>query len=327
MKLITTDEYNHITMQVARPILDRHQRILLGAGKKIHPKYMLKLNELDIKYIFVEDAESWDVTLEEVADMPTWIDAVNEVKEVFESADIKGSIDIRKLSSTISKIEDEVKKRKILIPIPTTALPSAIRRYAHTVNVTMLSLMIAKKKKFNGMQTHELAMGCVLHDIGKNFTNIHEDHTKVGFDFLRKIREVSVVSAHIAYQHHERYDGQGFPRGLKDKEVHEYAQICGIANLYDNLISVEGTAPHDALEVIMTSSGTIFTQEIVQIFVETIPTYYPGTRVELNNKREGIITKINSNLHRPIIRYLDTNEELSLVNETTLLVSKVLPSS
>ena len=76
MRLILLGEYDERTIELARPIYDRHRRVLLAAGRKIHPKYVERLKQTDIRYVFVEDAVSDGITLEKLLDMPSWIDAL-----------------------------------------------------------------------------------------------------------------------------------------------------------------------------------------------------------------------------------------------------------
>jgi putative nucleotidyltransferase with HDIG domain len=324
MRLISIDEYNPKLMQLAKPIFDKHKRVLLSAGRSIHPVYLEKLKALDIRYLFVEEAESFGITLEEMVDFPTWMDAIEAVQKTYDAVSQKKDIPIRDLQKQVIRLVDEVGKRKALFLIPTTSLAEELRPYAHSVNVTLLSLQIAKKLGIMQIHLKDLALGCLLHDIGKALTESYEDHPSAGFEYLRKIREISLLSAHVAYQHHEAVNGSGKPRGIIGGEIHEFAQVCGIADFYDNALSKDRLPPHEAMELIMTKSGTLFDPELVQILVQQVPFYIPGTKVMLNNGRKAIVTKIVGNIQRPYVRYLDTGEEISLSTHNTLLISKVL---
>jgi putative nucleotidyltransferase with HDIG domain len=324
VRLISTSEYDHITMQLARPIYDKQKRVLLAAGRSIHPKYLERIVAMDIRYLFVEDAISGGITLEELMDMPTWIDAIEVVQKEFELAASKKSLEVKSLKKIVAKLLEEVEKRKAIVLIPTTSIAEDLRKFAHSVNVTLLALQVSKKLKINKLQLRDLAIGVLLHDIGKAFTTDDEQHPQLGFEYLRKEREVSILSAHVAYQHHEQMDGRGFPRGLSGKEFHEFAQICGICNLYENMISRENIPPHMAMELIMTKSGSGFSPEIVQAFINSIPSYTPGTKVILNNGEVAIVTRIQSLMQRPTVRYLSTNKEVSLEQDYTLLITGML---
>lgn len=324
MRLISIDEYNPSLMQLARPIYDKKRRVLLGAGRTIHPTYLKRMVEMDIRYLFVEDRVSFGITMEEMMDVPTWMDAIDSLGNAFESAMQKEELPIRNLQKLVNQLIDEVSKRKAIVLIPTSSLAEELRAYAHAVNVTLLALQIAKKQGITQIQLKDLALGCLLHDIGKALADGEEHHARVGFEYLRKIRELSLLAAHVAYQHHEAIDGSGEPRGILEHEIHEFAQICGVANCYENLLSKEGLPPHEAMEYLMVKSGTEFNSNIISLFVQQVPSYIPGTQIILNNGRKAIITRIVGNIQRPFVRYLDTEEEISLADDYTLLIAEVL---
>ena len=125
--------------------------------------------------------------------------------------------------------------------------------YTHSVNVGILSLLLAKKH-LGASNTHdlrELGVGFFLHDLGK--TRIDpailnkrgrltekemlevRKHPQYGFDMLREADHVSAESKIITLQHHEREDGSGYPNGLRGDEIHLYARICSLADVYDAL--------------------------------------------------------------------------------------------
>lgn len=324
MRLISIDEYRMKTMQLARPVVDKQRRVLLAAGRSIHPTYLKRLEQMGIRYLFVEDAVSFGISLEEMVDMPTWIDAIETVQAAYQTVISKTEFPLRDLQRLVVKLMGEVSKRKAIVLIPASSLAEELREAAHCVNVTLLSVQLANKLNLPQLQVKDLALGSLVHDIGKMIVGNGEDHTQAGFDFLRKQREMSLLSAHVAFQHHERIDGEGFPRGLDQSQIHEFAQICAICNTFDHLISNENMPPHEAMEWIMTQSAKMFGTELVQLFVQEVPPYTPGTKVIINHGRMAIVTKIKSNVQRPFIRYLDTNEEVSLAENHTLLITSVV---
>jgi putative nucleotidyltransferase with HDIG domain len=322
MRLIMIDDYNHTTMKLARPIYDRNRRILLTAGRTIHPKYLERLRQMDIKYLFVDDLISEGITMEELVDMPSWMDATETIQKAFEDVREDKTLNVREIQKLVVKLLDEVSQRKVLVIIPSTSLAAELRPYAHAVNVTLLALQLGKKLGLNSLQMRDLAVGTLLHDIGKAVEG-DGDHAIKGFEYLRKNREISLLSAHVAYQHHETFNGEGFPRGIKGNEIHPYAQICAIANRFENLISEQGIPPHEAMEALMAMSNVDFDQELVRLFINTIPSYPPGTKVKMSDGEEAIVTKIINNMQRPYIRYLSNHKEISLAEKHTLLITNV----
>lgn len=324
MRMVHINDYDYSKMKLAKPVLDSKGRPLLVAGSSIHPQYMDKLIHLGISYLFIEDKESEGITLEEMIHMPTWMDAVFALKEIFYEVEKKKSFKLVGLLQLISKLIDEIKQRSILMPIPVMFLSKDLHLYAHSINVALMSLQIGKKLGYNEINLRDLAVGSLLHDIGKALTSEEENHPEEGFKFLKSYREINLMSAHIAYQHHELYNGKGYPRGISGSTIIEFAQICGISNFYENLISKDNMPPHEAIEVIMALNNTAFSTQMVNVFVQTIPPYLPGVKVLLNNDEKAIVTKIEGHIQRPTIRFLSTEKEISLADHPTMIIKQVL---
>jgi hypothetical protein len=83
---------------------------------------------------------------------------------------------------------------------------------------------------------------------------------------------------------------------------------------------VEFVPPHEDLEMIMARSGIRYSQQLVRLFVETIPAYLPGTMVKMSDGRNAIVTKIIEHMQRPYVRYIDTHEEIALADHPSLLI-------
>lgn len=323
MRMISINEYDRNTMQLAEPIIDYRKRILLASGSTIHPKYMTKLMEIGIRSLIIEDAKSVGITLDEMIDMPTWIDAITVVEEVFQQAKERKELNIIELQQTVKKLINEVLQRKAIILIPTSSIDQKLATYAHAVNVTLIALQIGRRLNLNQLQLNDLGLGCLLHDIGKVRTADPLQHPEKGFQILKANREFSLLVSHVAYQHHECVDGSGFPRGLTDKNILEFAQICKVANDYENMISKEGIQPHEAIERIMSLVETKYSYRVVLSFTNGIISYPPGTHIKLNNGLFGIVTRIDSHLHRPIVKVQGISEEVDLSEESTLFIEKV----
>lgn len=323
MRMINIQEYDKNTMQLAEPIYDFRKRILLANGSTIHPKYMEKLKEIGIKSLIIEDAKSVGITLDEMIDMPTWIDAITVVEKVYNQVQKGQEIALVELQETTKKLINEVIQRRAIILIPTSTIDQSLAPYAHAVNVALISLQMGRKLNFNQLQLNGLGLGCLLHDIGKAVTDNEGLHPEKGFQILKKHREISLLVSHIAYQHHEAFDGSGFPRGLKGGQILDFAQVCSVANDYENMISKEEIQPHEAIERIMSLVEKKYSHDAVLSFTNGIISYPPGTHIRLNNGKFGIVTRIDSHLHRPIVKVEGINEEVDLSEQSTLFIEKV----
>ncbi|WP_456273297.1 HD-GYP domain-containing protein [Bacillus sp. AK031] len=324
MRFIDISDYQQETMQLAKPIYDRMRRILLTAGRTIHPTFLKRISEMGISTLVVEDAESKGITLDEMLDMPTWMDTIETVQQAFNDARNKKRINAYAINNAVGKLIHELSRRKIIILIPSSSISEELVEYAHAVNVALVSIQMGKKLNYNGLKLRDLAVGALLHDIGKTQSQNEKDHPKQGFDIIRDNREISLLSAHIAYQHHEVMTGEGYPRGLSGNEILEFPQICAIANLYENLTSKEKVNPDEVLELIMSKNGVEYKENVVHSFVNSIPSYAPGTKVELNDGEEAIVIALKSHLHRPIIRYKNSGEVVDLAESHTTLITRVI---
>ncbi|MDZ5471211.1 HD domain-containing protein [Bacillus sp. 31A1R] len=323
MRFIHVSQYDYDTMQLAQPIYDRMKRILLAAGRTIHPKYLDRIKEMKISTLLVEDAVSKGISLDEMLDMPTWLDTLKVIQDSYELASKNQLLNILILQKTITTIIQEVQKRKIIVLVPTSSVANELKEYAHIINVTLLAIQIGKSMGYNNAQLRDLAMGSLLHDIGKVLTDDPHQHPNAGFDYIRRNREISLVSAHVAFQHHETMNGKGFPRSIVGEQFLETAQICGLANYYERLISEGDTLPHVALEMIMVKSGIEYSENVIQAFVNSIPSYIPGTKIKLSNEQDGVVIGIKTHLHRPVVRLLENEEEVDLASNPSLMIKMI----
>ncbi|MEB3100078.1 HD-GYP domain-containing protein [Ferviditalea candida] len=325
MRLIHIEEYNESSMILGKPIYDAKKRILLAQGQRIHYKLLERLKLLGISYLFVEDYESKGITLEEMMDIPTWLDVITIVQDFFASVQSNKPLPFKDILLAAGKLIKEILSRPVVAPVPTSTIASELQLYAHSVNVAILCLQIGKSAGFSELQLRDLSVGALLHDIGKIAAKNSDRHAEAGFEILRKIREMNLVSAHMAFQHHETLDGQGFPRGIKGEAFHPYAQICSLANRYEHLISDDNCVqPHEALEILMTLSDKAFSIQYLQAFMKAIPLYLPGTKIRLSNGEQAIVTRIQENFQRPYIRYTTNLQEISLVDHPNIVIHEAI---
>lgn len=146
-----------------------------------------------------------------------------------------------------------------------------------------------------------------------------------------------MASAYVAWQHHEKFDGTGYPCGLKGKEIHEYARITALADVYDALTTNrsyrEQIMPHEAIEYLRDSEGTAFDPEIAEVFLDKIAPFPVGSIVLLNNGEKAVVIRINKEFPgRPVVasiydgfgnRLLQPVER-DLKKDLTLFITKVL---
>ncbi|MEX2414833.1 MAG: HD-GYP domain-containing protein [Paenibacillaceae bacterium] len=318
---------------VAKPILLENGNVLVGVGLKLNGKFVDRLRRLGIDRVYVEDAHTLDIIPEDVIEDETRKEAITAVhKTMTELVDItvtKGRSVNRDLGSTFrnvfsSILSDLTRKKNIMINL-TNLHTTEGYLFHHSVNVAILAGILGMSKGYNRQQMEELGVGALLFDIGmtqipneiwnKSGTLTAEEraiintHTEKGFDLLRGRFDISLLSAHCALQHHERYDGQGYPRELKASDIHEYAQIVAIADVFDALTSSRPYRsrfkPNDAIELLFASGNSMFDLENVRLFCQHICIYPVSTTVMLSSGQIGVVSANHpGTIQRPVVRVL-----------------------
>lgn len=184
--------------------------------------------------------------------------------------------------------------------------------YFHSLNVMLLSMMLARELKKSPESIRLLGMGAMFHDIGKRdipdrivrkteaLTQpelaLLQQHCAYGVETGRKL-DLPDEALMVIEQHHEFMDGSGYPKGLKGGDS-LLARIVAIANTYDNLCNPlklnQALTPHQALSLMYAQQRTKFAAAPMTAFVRCIGIYPPGTIVVLSNECVGMVVSVNS---------------------------------
>jgi len=162
--------------------------------------------------------------------------------------------------------------------------------YSHSVNVGIYGIMLSKVlyKNSDAHNIRELAAGYFLHDLGKTaielevlnkpgkLTDIERQHIKthpyMGYKLLQEANELTRESKIIVLQHHEHYNGSGYPNRMQGDEIHEYARICAVADVFDALTTErsykKAIDPFDALRLMKNEMLLNFDERIFTHFVQ-----------------------------------------------------------
>jgi putative nucleotidyltransferase with HDIG domain len=332
-------------MTIARPVFDEQGRLLLGSGVSLTKRILERLESQGITHLYIDDELTKDLVLEDNISIEVRTEATKSIQTVFEAiregkhkskATTYGKM-VNEFKRVFENLLSELKRNQQLMNLLSYIHVKDNYVFTHSLNVTLYSLAIAMQLKFDDKKLHELGLGALLHDIGKmmipeeilhkpgKLTDeeyaIMKKHTEYGFELLRKEPELSVLVAHCAYQHHEKLDGSGYPRGLKDKDIHPYAKIIAVADVFDALTTHQrayrkGMLPHEAMEILYAgSSNTQFDQKVVEAFRSSIALYPIGVTVTLNTGEKAVVVGYNTDTpQRPKIRIF-TNTQGEMLKE------------
>ena len=185
----------------------------------------------------------------------------------------------------------------------------------HTLNVSVLTLSLAKGLGISSTELRQLCAGSILHDIGKSAVpytiltkrspltvsekNLLNTHPSLGGSMVRNMKDVSMEITEVIEQHHEFIDGSGFPKGLAGDKISQFARIVAITNCYDNLCNPceakDALTPKTAMAVLYAKYKNKLDTGIVQRFIHTMGVYPPGTVVSLSDDSIGLVTAVDSN--------------------------------
>jgi HD-GYP domain-containing protein (c-di-GMP phosphodiesterase class II) len=209
--------------------------------------------------------------------------------------------------------------------------------FTHGVEVAAISVKMGREVGLDKAELRRLGRGAMLHDIGQAFTGDTTDgktgamsaadleqikrHTTLGYDFLGHVPGFEPLANQIAFQHHEWHNGNGYPRGLVgaswgtridgSKNIMLIAQIASVADVYDALASdrpFRQPLPRElAMSLIKRMSGQQLNADLVQLFMQMVPTFPPGYPVRVVggalDKWQGVVARLGSpDINRPIVR-------------------------
>lgn len=186
--------------------------------------------------------------------------------------------------------------------------------YYHVLNVSVLSMMLAKNLGLSEEHIKLVGIGALFHDIGKlkiptqilrktepltpPEANLLKMHTKYGVELLKLTQSFPEKAWPIIEQHHELLDGSGYPLGLNEAKINELARIVACVNEFDNLChpvdASKARSPHHAMShMFKTMKGKLGASEMGQL-IKMMGVYPPGTVVQLNDDRIGLVMSVNS---------------------------------
>lgn len=209
--------------------------------------------------------------------------------------------------------------------------------FQHSIDVAIVSIMIGRKVGFPAKRLRELGIGCILHDIGKTFVPKEildkpgkltpeefermKSHPRIGFELMRGVETIGVLPPHIAFQHHEKQNGTGYPRGLtgdnrmdiseEPRTIHLYGSIAAVADIYDALSSDrpyrKALPPEEVISTLRSLAGEHLNRDILKSFLAITPVFPIGNTVRVIKGKylffTGIVARLNpTKLDRPFVR-------------------------
>lgn len=220
----------------------------------------------------------------------------------------------------------------------------------HMVNVAIFSLKIGQGAGCRDDELPWLGLAACLHDVGMVIVPrrildkpealspdemaLVRQHPEKGFRILQALGPEFEWLANVALQEHEREDGSGYPRGLAGDQIHEYAKIVGLADVYEALSHNrpyrQMSSPVDVVKELISSQRRRFPDRILKGFIRGLSAFPVGSVVRLNSMEVGRIVATNPTLPlRPVVEVmqgskgerLDPPRRLDLATNTLLFIT------
>jgi HD-GYP domain-containing protein (c-di-GMP phosphodiesterase class II) len=239
------------------------------------------------------------------------------------------SVEIREFREIAEKMCDFTKNNSQLLIYLNSSNSSSYYLYHQAVNATFFSLIIGLNLDYSRPKLIDLALGALMADIGmvlipsntsektsaldENERKIILKHTLVGYQILTQRIKLKNSLAVISLQHHENFDGSGYPQRLNGNGIEEFARIYSIADNFAALISKRpqrpALLPHDAIKKMIGEMVTKFDLKMVRLFLSIQSMYPLGSYVELSDGRIGMVLDVNKDKPiRPSVRILKESD-------------------
>lgn len=358
MKLISLDALEP-GKKLGRPIYNEKGTLLLGAGVPVTSRYLRRLKEMGYSSVYVEEKGYEDIEVNDVISDKTRMEAVSAISDTFQS--VRGSdrrsdsvsLDRGKVSGVADKIVDDLTGQgdQIMDLIDLKSFDNYT--FMHSVNTSVLTVLTAASVgRFTSMELRDMAMGALLADIGKAHIPIEvvqkkgrltpdefsqmKKHTNIGYELLLHKSQMKPLVASVALQHHEYYNGSGYPNNLAKDKIHIYSKYTALADVYDSLTSDRSykrrLPPLVGLEYLKLGSGTHFDPECLEHFVGHVAPYPSASTVLLNTGETAVVVKNDiKNVERPLVRVLTTPDgkeidkpfEINLADKTEYSIKSI----
>ncbi len=346
---------------LAKPIFNASGNVLLKKGTLLTEALLKRIEDNKIYTIYVDDGYS-DHEIEDLIRPELRNKAVQTLKETFQfieknnaskdtlSMGLKKRLEVKSMEKYVQGIkavssiiiEEIITNRQLMINLVDIKNLDNYT-YEHSLNVAIMSLIIGIEMKMNHNEVSQLFLGALLHDLGKSLipkeivtketpftteeTAIMEAHALLGYEYLKENYGFPNACKMSVLQHHERFDGTGYPKGLKGSHIHKHARIIAIADCYDTMTSdtyqKRAIPPNEALEYIMGACDTHFDFDIATIFTRKVIPYPEGCIVKLSDERYAVVLRVNLNYPlRPVVRILEKNKPTEAMQTLNLLTNK-----
>ncbi|MCF8565114.1 HD-GYP domain-containing protein [Alicyclobacillus tolerans] len=315
---------------LSKSIFSSNGQPLLNKGVKLSASYIAKLEQMGFKYVYIDDTTTVDI--KDMDSIPSEVrqEVVGRIANAFQKLNHSDGVHRMVKSGELGReflniyriLFSHLEQSNTMVVHLSALYSSDAHTYTHCMNVATITTILALAHGYSKQVVEELGVGAMMHDIGKieispaivnkpgKLTDeefaLMKRHCRLGYEILATQPDLPPSSAVCALYHHEWYDGNGYPEGLRGTDIPEFARLMAVADVYDALTSNRAYhkpwLPSDALEFIFTRTYKQFDPTFVRYFTNHVSIYPVGITVRLSNGTTGIVAKPGKdNLQRPTV--------------------------
>lgn len=336
-------------MVLARPVYGPRGEMLLNRGAALTAPRIKALGRSGVLAVHVEGPVSGAALedAERVLQEELRVHTMNVVRSWAEHGSRR--VNFASVVEQVRSVVDEILAGKALLGGLAEIVSADAYTFAHCVDVCVLSVAAGARMGYRREELVKLGVGALLHDLGKTrvppeILNKPGELTPAEFAEVKKHPvwghkilledvggEADPVSAAVVLNHHERYDGSGYPRGLRGEEIGEMAMICAAADMYNAMttdrVYRRALPPHEAYEMLMGAGGSLLSFEVVKTFLSCVEPYPAGSVVRLSTGDVACVVAVDPDLpFRPTVVLVPSGETVDLRRELSLTITGLLPA-
>ena len=343
MRRIQTEDIS-AGMKLAQPVYGLNGQVILNIGAVIADSHIEKLTQMAVRYVYIDG----EANLFDPNDCKA-VDAKNEIvqnaHQALEEIRVGKYVETEQIKYKVLALLDECCMHKDIQPLFVAMQRCNDYLFKHAVCGYFFAMMLGLSMGIEGKRLRELGLGTLLRDVGMITISpailnkpgsltpeemaIVKKHPEKGYELLQRNPDISLSAASCALQHHERYDGSGYPRGIQGSSIHEFAQIAAIADIYSSMTANtpyrRALTVYETLAIIEKAGAAYFNPAIIRLLVSSVAIYPLGGVVRLSNKSIGIVNDYADEMRTKPVLNLVTDEAGARINKTVTIDMEANP--